>query len=326
MGLAESVPAGDERDRLLVVHGHPSERLADVPGRGNRVRIAVRPLGVHVDQAHLHRAERIGKLPVAAVALVAEPGVLGAPVDVLLGLPDVLASAAETERLEAHRLQRAVPGQDHQVGPRDLPAVVLLDRPEQAAGLVEVGVVGPAVERGEALRPRARTASSVVDAVGAGAVPRHADEQRAVVAEVSRPPVLRRRHQLDDVGLQRHQVEGGELGGVIEALAHRVDQRRVLRRAAAGSAGPATSAGSRSEPLAAWAWLSTGHLAAGAASSEVVAVGPVSSWLMVLPPFLLPQRPRGSRQAGSHWSRSRLYRAAPAGTSHLPETTNAGAA
>ena len=32
VGLAERVAAGDERDRLLVVHRHARERLADVPG------------------------------------------------------------------------------------------------------------------------------------------------------------------------------------------------------------------------------------------------------------------------------------------------------
>ena len=80
------------------------EGLADVPGGGERIRVAVGPLRVHVDQAHLHGAERTGELPVAAVALVAEPRVLGAPED-LVGLPDVLAPEAEAERLEPHRLQ-----------------------------------------------------------------------------------------------------------------------------------------------------------------------------------------------------------------------------
>ena len=44
VGLAERVAAGDERDGLLVVHRHAAERLADVPGRGERVRVAVRAL------------------------------------------------------------------------------------------------------------------------------------------------------------------------------------------------------------------------------------------------------------------------------------------
>ena len=140
----------------------------------------------------------LGELAVAAVALVAEPGVLGTPED-LLGLPDVLAAEAEAEGLEAHVLQRDVAGEDEQVGPRDLLAVLLLDRPEQAAGLVEVGVVGPAVERREALAAVAGAAAAVLDPVGAGGVPAQPDEQAAVVTEVGRPPVLRGGHHLDDV-------------------------------------------------------------------------------------------------------------------------------
>ena len=57
VGLAERVAADDERDRLLVVHRHAGEGLADVRGGGQRIRVAVRPLRVHVDQAHLHGAE-----------------------------------------------------------------------------------------------------------------------------------------------------------------------------------------------------------------------------------------------------------------------------
>ncbi len=228
MGLAEGVPARDEGDGLLVVHGHARERLANVPRGGKRTRHAVGPLGIHVDQTHLHRPERIGELPVTAVALVPEPGVLRPPVDVLFGLPDVRTPATETERLETHRLEGNVPGENHEVGPGDLPAVPLLDRPEQTTRLVQVRVVGPAVEGGEALRARAATAAAVVDAVGAGAVPRHPNEERPVVAVVGRPPVPRRRHHLFDVRLHGIEVEAFELRCVVELLAHRIDQRGVL--------------------------------------------------------------------------------------------------
>ena len=88
--LAERVAAGDERNRLLVVHRHASEGLSNVPGGSKRIRVAVRPLRIHVDQAHLHGAERIVEFPVAAVALISEPGVLRPPED-LVGLPDVLS-------------------------------------------------------------------------------------------------------------------------------------------------------------------------------------------------------------------------------------------
>ena len=76
--------------------------------------------------------------------------------------------------------------------------------------------------------PAARAAAAVADAVGAGAVPRHANEERAVVAEVGRPPLLRVGHQAHAGPLTRRQVEALELRGVVEVLAHRVGQRGML--------------------------------------------------------------------------------------------------
>src|SRR5437868_2848387 len=104
VGLAEGVAAGNQRDGLLVVHRHAEEGFADVLGRRDRVRLAVRPLGVDVDQAHLNRAERLRQLAFAAVALVPEPRSFRTPVE-LFRFPDVSAAAGEAERLEAHRLE-----------------------------------------------------------------------------------------------------------------------------------------------------------------------------------------------------------------------------
>ena len=109
MGLAECVAAGDQRDRFLVVHRHAAECLADVAGRRHRVGVAVRPFRVDVDQTHLDGAERNRQIPVAAIALVVQPSLFRAPVDVLVCRPDVRAAAAEAEGLEAHRLQGSVP-------------------------------------------------------------------------------------------------------------------------------------------------------------------------------------------------------------------------
>src|SRR6185503_12275588 len=114
-----------------------------------------------------------------AVALVAEPRALGPPVD-LLGIPDVLAPAGEAERLEPHRLEGDVAGQDDQVGPRDLASVLLLDRPQQPARLVDVRVVRPAAQRRKTDLARTRTATAVVNAVRPGTVPRHSDEEAAI--------------------------------------------------------------------------------------------------------------------------------------------------
>src|ERR1700732_2428734 len=59
VGLADRVSAGDERDGLLVVHGHARERLADIPRRGERIRPPVRPLRLYITQNHVHSAERL---------------------------------------------------------------------------------------------------------------------------------------------------------------------------------------------------------------------------------------------------------------------------
>src|SRR5258708_6521847 len=105
VGFAERVPAGNERNGLLVIHRHASERLADIACRGDWIGLSIGPLRIHINQSHLNSGERIIELTIAAVALVPQPRALGPPEDVLFGLPDVRASAAEAEGLEPHRLQ-----------------------------------------------------------------------------------------------------------------------------------------------------------------------------------------------------------------------------
>src|SRR5688572_32441748 len=156
MGLAERMPAGDERNGLLVVHRHATERLPDEFRGKERIRVATRSLRIHVDQAHVIGAERPLDLAFAAVTRISKPRVLSAPED-LLGLPNIGTPEAEAERLESHRLHGDVPGVDQEIGPGDLPAVLPLDRPEQPARLIEVRVVGPAVEGSKALHAAAAT-------------------------------------------------------------------------------------------------------------------------------------------------------------------------
>ena len=133
-----------------------------------------------------------------------------------------------------------MPVEDHKVGPGDFLAVFLLDRPQQAARLVEVRVVRPAIERREALLAASGAAAAIANAVGARAVPGHADEQAAIVAEVGRPPILRVRHQGVQVLDHGVQVEALELLGVIEVLAHRIGQGGVLVKNLNVRAGSAT--------------------------------------------------------------------------------------
>src|SRR4029077_20774991 len=231
VSLAEAVSAGDERNRLLVVHRHALEGLANVDGGGNRIRLEVRPIRIHVDEAHIHGSQRILEIADAAVALVAmriwEPSFLLAPVDDLVGLPHIGAPAAEAECLEAHRFERDIAGKDHEVGPGDFRAVFLLDRPQEPARLIEVRIVRPGAKGCEALLAGAGAAATVADAVRARGVPRHANHEPAVVAEIRRPPVLAVRHQRGEVFLQGGVIELLELRGVVESLAHGIGLGRV---------------------------------------------------------------------------------------------------
>ena len=224
VGLAEGVATGGKGNGFLVVHRHAGKGFAHVAGHAFMVmRVALRPFGIDVDEAHLDRGERavdglvLGRNDARFDAFV-DPLAFGAPVDALR-LVDVGAAAAEAEHRSAHRFNRDVPGEDEQIGPADVLAVFLLDRPQQAAGLVEVAVVRPGIERSETLLPAIGPAAPVAGAIGARSVPCHADEERAVVPIVRRPPRLAVGHQRGEVGLQSGVIEGVERLGIVEFLA-----------------------------------------------------------------------------------------------------------
>ena len=222
VGLAEGVATCGQGDGFLVIHCHAGKGFADVAARSDRIGHTVRTLGVHIDQAHLHGGQRGFQLAVTLIAGVGQPCLLGTPIDVFLGLPHVGTATAEAKGFEAHRFHRAIAGKDHQVGPRQRVAIFLLDRPQQAAGLVKVDVVRPRVQRRKALGARGRAATAIAGAVGASRVPRHAHKQRAIMAPIGRPPRLIVGHQGVKVGLDGGQVEGFERLGIVEIGTERV--------------------------------------------------------------------------------------------------------
>ena len=227
VGLAEGVATGDQRNGFVVIHRHAGEGFTNVDGGSFRVRVAVRAFRIHVDQTHLHGAEAGVQLAFATVALIAQPGAFRAP-EQFFRFPGVGTPASEAEGFEAHGLQRHVAGEHIEVGPREVAPVFLFDRPQQTAGLVQRGVVRPAVERSEALLTAASAATAIGDAVGPGAVPGEPDEQAAVVAEVGRPPVLGVGHQGVQVGDDRVEIKGFKRSGIVEITAVGIGARRVL--------------------------------------------------------------------------------------------------
>ena len=224
MGLAEGVTTGNQGHRLFVIHPHAPESLAyRVRGR-LWVRLPARTLGIHVDQAHLRRAERMIQFSVLIASIGGEPLAFRPPVH-FFGLPGIDTATSETQGFEAHRVHGDRAREDHQIGPGNLAAVLLLDRPEQPVRLVQVCVVWPTVERREALQTPVRAAPAVDGSIGAGAVPGHTDEKRPVVTKVRRPPVLGSRHQLFEIGRQRMQIEAFELLRIVEVFAKGIRSR-----------------------------------------------------------------------------------------------------
>ena len=117
MHLAEGVTTRDQRHGFLIVHRHTRKGLADVDGGSQWIGLAVRAFRVDVDQAHLHGGERVFELAIARIALVVEPGVFRAPINIFFGLPHIGATTGKAEGLKAHRFKRAIARQNHQIGP-----------------------------------------------------------------------------------------------------------------------------------------------------------------------------------------------------------------
>ena len=107
-----------------------------------------------------------------------------------IGFPIVRAATGIAIGFKAHVFQRHVARQNHQVAPGQAGAVLLLHRPQQPTRLVEVAIVRPAVQGVETLLAAVTATAAIQRAVGARAMPRHANEKGAVVAVVGGPPVL----------------------------------------------------------------------------------------------------------------------------------------
>ncbi len=227
VGFTDGVATCGEGDGLFVIHPHAGKGDAHVVGGFQGIRVAIHPFRVDVNKPHHHRGQRVLQIPFTTVtapfaAARRQPLFLGAPVDIFFRMPDVLAATGKTEGLEPHGFISDVARQDHQVGPGDLVAVFLFDGPQQAARLVEVAVVWPAVEGGEALVAGVGTATAVGGAIAACGVPGHADHQAAVVPPVGRPPGLAVGHQGMEVGLEGVVIEAAEGISIIERLIHRI--------------------------------------------------------------------------------------------------------
>ena len=152
---------------FFVIHGHAGKGQAHVLRSAQGVGLAVHAFGVHVDQAHLHSSQRVFQRLALVIFVTGrtQPFFFRAPVDVLLGVPNVFAAKGKAVGFEAHGLVGHIACQDDQVGPADAVAVFLFDGPQQAACFVEVDVIWPRVEWCKALVARAATPTAIGHAV-----------------------------------------------------------------------------------------------------------------------------------------------------------------
>ena len=121
-----------------------------------------------------------------------------------------------------------IAGKEEKVSPRDLVAILLLDGPQQTASLVKTDVVGPAIERGEALLTTATATATVLNTIGTRAVPCHTDEETGVGTEVCGPPFLAVGHQVIEILLETIVIQALKRLGVIEVAALRAVGRSLL--------------------------------------------------------------------------------------------------
>jgi hypothetical protein len=204
----------------------------------------------------------------------------------MLGLVDVGAAAAEAEGRAAHRLDRDVAGQDEQVRPGQLAAIFLLDRPEQAPRLVEIAIVRPAVERREALLARGRAAAPIAGAIGAGRMPGHADEERAVMPVIRRPPRLAVGHQRRQVALHRPIIKLLELVRIAEVVAIGIGRAVAAQQVEGQLLRPEVAAGLSSRR----------RMAAGCFLGSLIGLVEVMASIGVSPGAWNGCRPHGRRQ------------------------------
>ena len=225
MGFTDRMTASCQRRRLLIVHRHAGKGDTNMLGCAGRVRITVHTFRVHVDQTHMDsgevRAERFGIFEVrVAILRRGEPFFLFAPVHIDFWRPDIFAAKAEAEGFQTRRLIGDIAREQHQVRPGHRVSVFLLDRPEQATGLVQITIIRPAIERRKAQIPCAAAPATINGAIRPRRVPGHAHHQARICAPVGGPPVLAVMHQRMQIGFERVYIEGLKRFVIIKVWVH----------------------------------------------------------------------------------------------------------
>eukprot|EP00041_Stephanoeca_diplocostata_P023823 m.593258 g.593258 ORF g.593258 m.593258 type:complete len:365 (-) comp22392_c0_seq9:328-1422(-) len=183
----KSMSATNECNRLRIIHGHPPERIADVENRQRRIRIPHGALGIQIDQPDSGRSERRLAFPVCGAGCKRSLLRRWSQRCTRRSVRVVDPASTEPKHRTAHAFNRYRSCQNEQISPRQPLPILLFDRPQQMAGLVEIGVVLPAALGVESLSPTVASSAPIGGAVRSRAVPCQAHEQRSIIAVVCWP-------------------------------------------------------------------------------------------------------------------------------------------
>ncbi len=114
-----------------VVHCHALKGYAHIVGGLQWIGLAAHTIGIHIDQTHHHGDQGVLQVTLTGVTAAfttvgRQPLLFRAPVSVLLRVPDIFPSEAETERLQSYGFTGDGAGIGNQIGSTELVAIFFL--------------------------------------------------------------------------------------------------------------------------------------------------------------------------------------------------------
>ena len=130
--LTDGMATDCQRHGFLIIHRHTAKGNAHILSGVQRVRLSVHTFWVHIDQTHDHSRQRVLEAFAViriGITTIGQPLALGAPIGVFLWRPDVWTAIAEAKGFQTHGFIGHSARKDDQIGPAELVAVFLFDRP-----------------------------------------------------------------------------------------------------------------------------------------------------------------------------------------------------